>query len=100
MVDLPKDIKVRKADRTLAIQWSDGTVKIYHARAVRCECPCAGCVDEHTGVRTLDPASVPEDITIEHVELVGRYGLKIVWSDGHSTGIYTWERLYDMPGVG
>jgi DUF971 family protein len=99
MTDMPKDIKVSKADRTITIQWADDTVRTYPARAVRCACPCAGCVDEHTGEPILDPATVPDDITIDQVELVGRYGLTFVWSDGHSTGIYTWERMEGMPTV-
>jgi DUF971 family protein len=33
------------------------------------------------------------------MELVGNYALKFVFSDGHDTGIYSWERLYDLPTV-
>ena len=41
----------------------------------------------------LDPARVPLDIRPVTVALVGAYGLKVHWSDGHSTGIYTFQRL-------
>jgi ATP-binding protein involved in chromosome partitioning len=46
-----------------------------------------------SGVPLLDPAKVPLDIRPVTVALVGAYGLKVQWSDGHSTGIYTFERL-------
>ena len=46
-----------------------------------------------SGRPILDPASIPGDIRPLSLALVGAYGLKIQWSDGHSTGIYTFERL-------
>jgi DUF971 family protein len=46
-----------------------------------------------TGVPLLDPARVPLDVRPLSVALVGAYGLKVQWSDGHATGIYTFERL-------
>ena len=46
-----------------------------------------------TGKPLLDPATVPADIRPLSVELVGAYGLRVHWSDGHGTGIYTFENL-------
>ena len=46
-----------------------------------------------TGRPLLDPATVPQDIRPVSVALVGTYGLRVQWSDGHGTGIYTFERL-------
>ncbi len=48
-----------------------------------------------TGRNLLDPTSVPEDVRPLSIELVGAYGFLVRWSDGHSTGIYTYESLYD-----
>ena len=56
-------------------------------------CPCAGCVDEMTGVRMLTEAMVPEGVYPLAIEYVGRYALQFYWSDGHSTGIYSFELL-------
>ncbi len=97
MADAPEDIKVRRSERTIAIRWAPDDTRVYKACDLRCGCPCAGCVDEHTGKRTLDPATVPDDVTVESAELVGRYGLRICWSDGHATGIYTWRFLSAFP---
>jgi ATP-binding protein involved in chromosome partitioning len=44
----------------------------------------------------LDPARVPQDVAPLAISLVGNYAIKIDWSDGHNTGIYTYERLYAM----
>jgi ATP-binding protein involved in chromosome partitioning len=94
----PQDKRVPKAIRRrpdgLEIDW-DGAGDLVHfaARTLRLACPCAACVDEMSKRPLLDPAAVPADVAVESLELVGAYGLKIRWSDGHSTGIYTFEWL-------
>ena len=50
-------------------------------------------MNEWTGERMLDPATIPADITIEKMEQVGGYAIRIHWSDGHNSGLYTWKRL-------
>ena len=60
---------------------------------VRCACPCALCRDENTGERTLDPATVPQDVSVERIQPLGHYAVSIAWSDGHATGIYSWDYL-------
>ena len=96
MREAPTDIKLKRAEGILEISWSDETPRRYDAKRLRCECRCAGCVDERTGVRTLDVNSVPDDIGMTDIELVGNYALKLSFSDGHDTGIYTWDRLDQM----
>jgi DUF971 family protein len=46
-----------------------------------------------TGRPLLDPTAVHADVRPVSVALVGGYGLRVQWSDGHGTGIYTFERL-------
>jgi ATP-binding protein involved in chromosome partitioning len=50
-------------------------------------------VDEMSGRALLDPTMVAADIRPMSVALVGAYGLGVQWSDGHGTGIYTFQRL-------
>jgi DUF971 family protein len=88
----PIDIR-RIDDREVHVSWADGHRTVYTNTHLRQTCPCAGCVDELTGVRTLDPRSVRPDIRAEAIELVGRYAVKVRWSDGHATGIYTFRSL-------
>jgi DUF971 family protein len=80
----------------LQIEWGDGAVSELEPRTLRLLCPCAGCVDELTGVRTLQPEAVGEDVYPTAIHYVGRYALQFVWSDGHSTGIYTFEYLREI----
>ena len=90
----------KKADHVsplhFRIEWKGGGVSDYKARDLRLACPCASCVDENTGAPLLDPRTVAEDITLQDVELVGRYGLAFTWSDGHRTGIFAWPMLKQL----
>ncbi len=86
---------IRRQDDGLIIVWDEGAEgRLLEARALRLSCPCAGCHDEMTGVPLLDPSQVSEDIRPVSVGLVGTYGLRVTWSDGHDTGIYTFEALH------
>lgn len=87
-------VEIRRVDdREIRVTWSDSHLSVFPNRMLRARCPCAGCVHELTGQRLLDPRSVPEDIRAEAIELVGRYAIRVRWSDGHGTGIYTFQRL-------
>jgi len=77
----------------LRIEWKDGHVSTYEPRSLRLRCPCAACMDEMTGERTLDPERIPEPVHPTEIRYVGRYALQFLWSDGHSTGIYPFEYL-------
>jgi DUF971 family protein len=92
-VRVPQNLRVRSAEGVLEIVWSDDQVARLPFRLLRQNCPCAACVNEFTGERILNPDAVPLDVHPRQVELAGNYGLKIAWSDGHATGIFTWEHL-------
>jgi len=90
----PAEVKV--GEKELEIRWSDGPVSRYPFPELRQACPCALCVDEMTGELRLDPGQIAPDIRILEVHRVGRYALQFRWSDGHSTGIYPYEKLRAM----
>lgn len=92
----PSDIGPNEDGSKLRITWKDGVVSEYIPRYLRLLCPCAGCVDEMTGVRTLKPEMVDEGVYPTAIHYVGRYALQPVWSDGHSTGLFTFEYLREM----
>lgn len=80
----------------IRILWPDGTRSLLPNRDVRISCRCAVCVDEFTGRQVLDPAQVPENIEVESITVLGNYAISIAWSDGHSTGIFSWDHLRSM----
>ena len=93
---LPKEIGPTPDGSRLRIEWADGVVSTYIPRYLRLLCPCAACIDEMTGVRTLDPGDVDEGVYPTAIHYIGRYALQLVWSDGHSTGLYSFEYLRDI----
>ena len=80
----------------ILIEWSDASLGVYSARELRLACPCAACVNEMTGQRTLDPDKVQQDVVALEMKPVGRYALHIAWSDGHNTGLYGYRFLKNL----
>jgi ATP-binding protein involved in chromosome partitioning len=95
---VPQKIEL-KTRQELLIHWSDARQAVAKTRELRLHCPCAQCVDEITGVRRLDPASVPADVWPQEINPVGRYALHFKWSDGHGSGIYTFELLRELSNL-
>jgi ATP-binding protein involved in chromosome partitioning len=81
---------------SLVVEWKGGFKYDYNLFELRLSCPCAKCVDEWTGVRTLKRDSIPEDIQPKKLFSVGQYALGIEWSDGHNSGIYSYDYLYQL----
>lgn len=77
----------------ILIRWKDGHESVYPARDLRLACPCAGCVDETTGVQRIHPAAIREEVHPLKISPVGNYAIQISWSDGHRTGIYSFKYL-------
>jgi DUF971 family protein len=75
------------------ILWKDEHVSSYPSWYLRENCPCANCVEEFTGIRKIERGSIPSSLERSEVTAVGNYALQFVWSDGHSTGIYTFDFL-------
>ena len=93
-MSLPVPHAINRRNDGLLIEWDEaGHEALYPARELRLACPCAACVDEMSGRPLLDPARVPQDVSPLSLALVGAYGLRVQWSDGHGTGIYTFQRL-------
>ena len=95
MTPAPRDISQLDA-RTLCIEWSDGRRCLYYVRELRLACPCAGCVHEWTGKKILEDSSVAPDVHPKNLQTVGLYAIRIQWSDGHDTGIYTYQHLLSL----
>jgi ATP-binding protein involved in chromosome partitioning len=86
----------RIGDKGLRIVWDDGHESLLQNQDLRFACSCAVCIDEITGVRKIRREDIPADIRPTGLQLVGHYAVQIDWSDGHATGIYTYERLRSL----
>jgi DUF971 family protein len=95
----PEAIDVTE-EGALRVSWPGGPEVTIPPARLRDLCPCAGCVEEGTGRKILDPTTIPADIRPLEILPVGNYAVQIHWSDGHSTGIYTWQVLREASGLG
>ncbi|MFQ5700331.1 MAG: P-loop NTPase [Acidobacteriota bacterium] len=90
----PQDAKIE--GNLVTVTWEDGHRSQYTHRDLRLACPCAVCVDEWSGDARLDPKQVPADVKVLEIHPVGRYALQFTFSDGHATGLYSFNRLREL----
>jgi ATP-binding protein involved in chromosome partitioning len=84
---------VNITEATINLNWESGKSYEIPFRKLRLACPCASCVDEYTGEQLLKPEHVPMDIKAEEVTPLGNYAVVVKWSDGHSSGIYSYANI-------
>ena len=87
----PEKIELRP--RELYILWKDGHESAYGYKFLRGACGCAGCVDELTHRRVINPEAIPNEIQALDYLPIGRYAYQFLWSDTHYTGIYAFDYL-------
>jgi DUF971 family protein len=83
----------KRGDTEVRIVWDDGHESTWANSELRLACGCAHCVDEWTGERRLQRHDVQSDVKPTGIELVGNYALHFAWSDGHASGIYSYDLL-------
>lgn len=93
----PEHIAISKS-KGIRIDWKDGHHSQYELQYLRDECPCATCTGAHGAKpRKPEPPSPLQlyqpKLKMLDVESVGNYAIRIVWNDGHSTGIYSYQHL-------
>jgi len=97
----PEHISISKS-KGIKIDWKDGHVSEYGLKYLRDNCPCAACTGVHgTPPQKTNLSSSPfqlftPTLKMNSVEPVGNYAVRINWSDGHSTGIYSYEHLRNI----
>ena len=101
MPDELRPVSLKREGEGLKIEWSDGVLTFATWRRLRSNCPCAACIEDRAKppdpFRVLTPqeaaAGPPQPASMRPV---GFYAYQINWNDGHSTGIYTLERLREL----
>ncbi|MEW5770833.1 MAG: DUF971 domain-containing protein [Pseudomonadota bacterium] len=91
---IPTEIKLHKQSRILEVAFNDGKRFELPCEYLRVFSPSAEVRGHGPGQETLQVGK--KDVEINNIEPVGQYAVVLVFSDGHDSGIYSWDYLYDL----
>ena len=98
----PTELERLESDQ-LRITWSDGERRLYAVSELRKSCPCATCRDERQAAAEAPKQVLPvvdlaatQPLRVDQMAPVGNYAYGLTFSDGHETGIYTFELLREL----
>jgi DUF971 family protein len=90
----PTEIRLRRVSRVLEVAFPDGTRYALSFEYLRAHSPSAEVQGHGPGQDVLQIAK--ENVVIVKVEPVGHYAVRLVFDDGHDTGLYTWKYLREL----
>jgi DUF971 family protein len=90
----PVEIRLRKVARLLAIEFDDGARFELPFEYLRVHSPSAEVRGHGPGQEVLQTGK--KDVQVTHVEPIGHYAVRLVFDDGHDSGLYTWKYLYEL----
>ena len=90
----PTEIKLHQLSNMIEISFDDGSVFKLPGEYLRVYTPSAEAVGHSPGQEVLQVGK--EDVTIKEIRPIGNYAIAPVFSDGHNSGIYTWDLLYKL----
>lgn len=90
----PTEIKLHQVSNIVEISFNDGSVFQLPSEYLRVYTPSAEAVGHAPGQEVLQVGK--EDVTIKEIKPIGNYAIALVFSDGHNSGIYTWDLLYKL----
>jgi DUF971 family protein len=91
---IPAEIKLRTTSKVLEVSFADGSRFALPFEYLRVHSPSAEVQGHGPGQEVLVLGK--ENVGIRGVEPVGQYAVKLVFDDGHDTGLYTWKYLYEL----
>lgn len=90
----PVEIKLRKRSRLLAVAFDDGSSFELPFEYLRVFSPSAEVQGHGPGQGVLQTGK--EHVQVNSIEPIGHYAVRLVFDDGHDTGLYTWQYLYEL----
>lgn len=88
------ELRLNPQKSQLSVTFTDGTVGLLPAEFLRVVSPSAEVQGHSPSERKLVPGK--RDVTIRAIEPVGNYAVRLVFSDGHNTGLYSWQYLHEI----
>lgn len=98
----PTELKKLTEEHALLIGWNDGQQRRYTFAELRKACPCVTCRNERKEAEA-NPLKLPvlspvelQPVKVDKMSLAGNYAYRITFSDGHNTGLFTFEQLREL----
>lgn len=92
--NVPSALNYRRRTRELVLSWPDGREAALAAELLRVFSPSAEVRGHGVGERTIQPGK--KHVKITEMEPTGNYAVRLVFDDGHDSGLYTWDYLADL----
>lgn len=90
----PTEIRLRKGSRCLEVSFADGSIFELPFEYLRVHSPSAEVKGHGPGQEVLQVGK--EDVHVVRIEPVGHYAVRLIFDDGHDSGLYTWKYLYEL----
>ena len=92
----PQPTQIQRLPDAISVQWNDG-----HKASIPVNCCVKSahvhrCQSDKNPLRLLPADPLSKNLTLVDIQLVGRYAIRLIWADGHKTGIYTFEFLRSL----
>jgi DUF971 family protein len=94
MQPTPVEIKLRRQSRLLEITFDDGARYELPFEFLRVHSPSAEVKGHGPGQETL--VTGKQDVSLKGIEPVGQYAVRLIFDDGHDSGLYSWKYLYEL----
>ena len=93
-IEAPSELRVAKDRRLLSVVWPDGARDEFSAEMLRVLSPSAEVRGHSEADRKTISGKI--DITIRDIQPIGHYAVRIVFADGHDTGLFSWSYLSEL----
>jgi DUF971 family protein len=94
MQPTPTEIKLRRQSRLLAVSFDDGACFDLPYEFLRVHSPSAEVKGHGPGQETL--VTGKQEVGLRAIEPVGQYAVRLIFDDGHDSGLYSWKYLYEL----
>lgn len=94
LIPIPTELKLQRGLKQLVVRFPDGMDGVLSAEYLRVHSPSAEVTGHSSGEGIL--VSGKQQVAIDNIEPIGRYAVRLIFDDGHSTGLYTWPILYEL----
>lgn len=85
----PIELRAPTGARVMEIDWEDGHKSLYPHEVLRGYCPCATCQGHQGPIRYVAGGN----LELAEIDEVGNYAVRLLWGDGHGTGLYSFRLL-------